>query len=339
MENLRIPKLLPEQILNAQLDLDKPKSLFTTSIQQMSLAMTHDRKVLSLIDFGKIKNLDVRLAAQTLIEDAPTKAIALMHAHWQAGDKNLYRVSPDFFKVFSTVSFKDIHTDALPTNLCGFCQLPEEMTDEQGDKFDGFYFFSGPGRFYLGGQQHWHKSILGITSDKVVVGDDTNILGFGWYDKTGNCNFAVMPFNGNETLQDIFSNSEFVIKDTFLTRKQKVILEDGFLPHLRVMTNLLIYLNSGNPDLREFRNTIKYQSPTSQTPVRKDKELTLLPITLVGFGYKKSPMYEKDFWEQPPYWGHRRYGPGRTLRRYMLIKGSIKQRKAGKVEAQAEVTQ
>lgn len=80
-----------------------------------------------------------------------------------------------------------------------------------------------------------------------------------------------------------------------------------------------LYIGSGNPDLRDFRNEIKYRSSTSQTPVKKDKSLSQSNIILVGFDWKK---HEDKSWYSQPYMARR--GKNKKL---TFNKGSIKKRK------------
>jgi len=329
---LRIEKTLPEKIAAAELKFDNVNTMLFDIIRTISESMIENGKPTSYINLRRFpKNPSINRLIHDFTNDGPARAMFTTHAHWLTGKKEIFNISPDFFDMFQKITLKDMLSDALPKDMCGYCSLPTWIDDGYGDRFNGFYFFSGPGKKFMGGNR-WAHLMHGKVNEDIRVDDDmTNILSFSWVDSGHNINFSTMPWNPEDLLKDVFAKTEFVHKERLSDVKVKgrrEELEDGFADHLRLMCNLLVYLNSGKPDLRPFRNQIKYQSPTSKTPVRADKVLSQSDITLVGFGYKKSPIYEKEFWIQPPYWAHRYYGPARTEKRYMLIKGSFKQRRS-----------
>lgn len=325
---MRIEKTLPELIRDAKCDLSSPRTILHDVVHTVSKCIINKDTQMpghffDLTDIRDKKMLDV---CEVMVSDFPFKSMTTNHAHWMTSGQKLFRISDDFFDIFSKVLLGNIQANALPDDLCGYCILPKKIEDQSGDSYDGFYFFSGPGEKYLGAKD-WTKMMNGLSEREIQ--NVTKVLNFAWLDNKGHLNYCTMPFNGDEILKDVFVNTKFVIRrpvsDEMMEIHQEV-QDDGFLPHIRVMCNLLIYLNSGNPDLRQYRNEIKYQSPTSQTPVKKDKVLSQSEFTLVGFGFKKNPLYSKEFFVQPPYWAHRLCGPGRTQKKYMLVKGSLKKR-------------
>jgi hypothetical protein len=329
---MRIEKTLPELIRDAKCDLSSAKTVLHDVVHTVSKSIINKQtqKPWHVFDLTEIKNETMLDICQTMITDFPFKAMATNHAHWMTSGQKLFKISDDFFDIFSKVSLGNIQANALPDDMCGYCILPRKIEDQSGDSYDGFYFYSGPGEKYLGAEgKDWTKMMNGL-SDREIQ-NVNRVLNLAWLDSKGHLNYCTMPFNGEELLKDVFVNTKFVLRrpvsDELMEIHQEM-QDDGFLPHIRIMCNLLIYLNSGNPDLRSYRNEIKYQSPTSQTPVKKDKSLSQMEFTLVGFGFKKNPLYSKEFFVQPPYWAHRLHGPGRTLKKYMLVKGSLKKRNA-----------
>lgn len=98
-----------------------------------------------------------------------------------------------------------------------------------------------------------------------------------------------------------------------------------------IIINLLVYIRSGRPDIREFKNHIRYNSVTKK-PHHPFADLTERNIKLVGFSWKKLPQYTTDSWYSRPHFGWRRCGINREDLVYTYIKGSHKSRKAGKEE-------
>lgn len=328
---MRIEKTLPELIDTAKVNLLSVDTALHVVIQTISRSMINPKTKMPwhTFDLTNVENPKLLSLCQSMLTDYPAKSMATNHAHWMTSGKKIYKISEEFFDVFSKVSLGSVQANALPEDLCGYCLLPKKVEDQRGDAFDGFYFYSGPGEKYLG-TSDWTRFMNGL-NDHQNADHGSKVLNFAWHDEKGFLNYCTMPFKGDEPLKDIFINTKFVVKRPISDEMMEIerhTQDDGFLPHIRIMCNLLIYLNSGNPDLRQYRNEIKYQSPTSQTPVKKDKSLSQSEFTLVGFGFKKSPLYNKEFFVQPPYWAHRLHGPGRTQKKYMLVKGSLKKRSA-----------
>lgn len=328
---MRIEKTLPELIMEAKCDLSNMKtaSVMYDVLQTVSKCIIDPKtkKPGSYFNFERIENPDLLSVCQGMTDDYAFKSMTINHAHWMTEEKKIFKISEEFFDIFSKVSLGNIQANALPDDLCGYCQLPKKIKDQSSDSYTGFYFFSGPGKKFTG-ESVWTHLLNGV--DEHLTNND-KVLNFAWLDDSGHINYCTMPFSGDELLKDVFANTKFTVRrpinEAYMQVEQK-IEDDGFHTHIRIMCNLLIYLNSGNPDIRSFRNEIKYQSPTSKTPVRKDKSLSQMEFTLVGFGFKKNPLYNKEFFVQPPYWAHRLHGPGRTLKKYMLVKGSLKRRNA-----------
>jgi hypothetical protein len=336
-----LPEIIEEQKYNTEKESDKREMICDRLTYVLSEAALENNKVTRLLNIDLVsrmfqKQKTYSKIVEEFLKDFSTKAFFIAHAHWKINGKKLFKISEDFFSVFKSVSLGGIQTDALPKNVCGYCELPSVLKDDQGDTINGFYFFVGRGYEYLGHESHenWRKNMKGMDANE---GD--NVLALAW--RCNNSDFfgyATQTFHGHESLKDIFKNSVYTERHKLGAGQYKQsVVDDGFKEHIRVMCNLLIYLNSGNPDLRSYRNTITYQSPTSQTPVRKDKALSQSEITIVGFGYKKNPIYTKEYYVQPPYWAHRWIGEGRTEKKYMLVKGSLKKRSGDLMQNEIEV--
>jgi len=85
--------------------------------------------------------------------------------------------------------------------------------------------------------------------------------------------------------------------------------------------NLLVYLNSGQPDIRSFRNDITCRGGTGSKPVNKDRDLSTLAINLVGYSWKKDRQIHKDAWYVEPFFRWQRYGVGNSLVKLITVQG------------------
>lgn len=107
-------------------------------------------------------------------------------------------------------------------------------------------------------------------------------------------------------------------------------------PVIDQVLNLLAYINSGNPDIREFQNTIRYRGKSTVHVRPEDEELSRGKIFLVGFNWLKNPVYAVDGWWSSGYMAWKMCGPGRTEPRLVTFKGSFKQRRKGREDVVTE---
>lgn len=94
-----------------------------------------------------------------------------------------------------------------------------------------------------------------------------------------------------------------------------------------ILLKMLVYLASGNPDLREFRNPIKYQSAGSTKPVRAHKDFSQLPYKVVGYNWLKERQTYVDAWGVEPFMRLQPVGPGRKEYKYVLVRAHTRQRR------------
>jgi hypothetical protein len=99
---------------------------------------------------------------------------------------------------------------------------------------------------------------------------------------------------------------------------------------VRFCFNLLLYIHSGDPDIREYRNQIKYQSNTSKTPVRAHKDLSQETIYLVGYNWKKPIIvnYDASNWEREGHFRWQHYGQNNSLIKLIWISPTVCMRKS-----------
>jgi hypothetical protein len=68
------------------------------------------------------------------------------------------------------------------------------------------------------------------------------------------------------------------------------------------ISNCLLYLNSGTPDLRPYKKPKIFNLTKSKKKLRKIQSLPSLPMTLVGFGWKKPILYSVSGTTVRPHW-------------------------------------
>lgn len=321
---MRIEKTFPEQVEKAS-----PEGGNRAVIQCIMRDVAHEMvRTGSYRQLTLGKNFDERLIipAMSLITDFSMMVLTLLHAHWLSHGRKTYQVCKGFFDIFKRLDLSKLTTDSLPSSMSGYVELPEDIKDKDGDAFRGFYFFVGPGKDLLKDDENWTSAFNDADG---TVNNDSRVIALSWLDDTHAIGRIFLPFNGGEVITDVFSSYKYeerALLHQGMYRKDSMV--DGLADDVRIMLNLLVYLESAKPDLRTFRNEIKYQSRTSRTPVRKDKSLSQEEIILVGFGYEKSNIYKKDIFMQPPYWATRHFGEGRSKSRRVLVMGSVKHRSA-----------
>jgi hypothetical protein len=93
---------------------------------------------------------------------------------------------------------------------------------------------------------------------------------------------------------------------------------------------MMVYIESGNPDMREHRNAIRYQTPTSTKPVRAHKEFAEHPFKIIGYNWKKDRQSFVDAWGVEPFIRMQPVGPGRKEYKAVLVREHIRQRRKTK---------
>jgi hypothetical protein len=218
--------------------------------------------------------------------------ISIVNTHLVLNGPNYY-IQKDFFDDFRRVSLEKLQFRHLPKENIGFVQLPYAVTDSEGIKFDHFWFYCGPTK--PGVEQPIDRSVLclgGINLDGVPF----------------SCVLTWPPDDNTEVLP------------WFASAPSTYQAQEGF----RLFINLLAYLNSGQPDLRQFRNDIRYRSPNSTKPIRADSELSRSDIILIGFNYLKEKVLREGTWQSRAHLGWRWCGPGRKDLRLSMISSSTK---------------
>jgi len=319
---------------------NKLKNLYALILKYINRGKLGEKKIPRWIEEEKERAIINRMVIQ-----APTwisLSIAAPYYRIPKLSRQVYVVSKDFFDVFKRVDLRGVQYRHLPKGICGYVELPYGVSDGTGkrDMFNGFFFLTGSAADI--GNDHFRAT---QEKDYPVSGD---VVGFAWFDPSfealsfhwtpipvdetisiaeGNKDINTISFDGEkvgiEDLEDILACRS--MEDALVMKPE--IYQTGvstYPEHIAMMYNLLCYLGTGNPDLREFKNPIRYRSPTSETPIKKDKDLSLSKIIEVGFGFKKPDEHHVESWYSRPYVCWKRVGEGRSRLELISVKGSVK---------------
>lgn len=286
---MRVPKFHPEVLFDAIGKL-VPRSVLAETVKSIV-----DK---SFVPDPKLQPILIQLLKS---DEIFTNVVTTIAQHVERG--HIYLVSKDFFDVFKETGLANVQFKHLPQDQAGYVELPYPIIDSDGDTLSGFYFAN---RLHPGYRR----------------------LTVGWENDCGACGAFHFAVEDNESGMDLIMEEKFNAsgKEVHFTmpgfgpREEK----SSYKPHMAVMINLLVYLASGQPDLRQFRNEIRTRTPTSTKPVRADSELSRSDITLVGFGYKKEAVRECEGWYSKPHMAWRRCGPNFSQLKWTFISGSEK---------------
>jgi len=251
-------------------------------------------------------------------------------------DRNVYIFEGRFFEQFSKVSVKNLTTDHLPQKGSGCIVLPRSITVKNHRlKIDEVIFSVGNNEF--------RRSCLMAPIDNDII-TPNNPSYNGIKDLIKECGTATVSFAGIDTKEgSVGTCGIFPIGNNSPIKVDKsTIGEYGIRKGTKdssafeLVTNLMAYINSGKPDIREFRNTIRYRGKSTVHVRPEDEELSRGKVFLVGFNWLKNPVYAIDGWWSSGFMAWRMCGPGRTEPRLVYFKGSFKQRRKGREDVVTE---
>ena len=210
------------------------------------------------------------------------------------GGKN-YVIDREFFKYFRRINLEKVQIIHLPKNISGYVKLPEPLFDVDGEKIIEFFFVI----------DHESQINLGNTHIHPFKDSSADCLLLGWLTDTRSMGYAnyPLPKDTNVFLKDYFKTVPY--RERSPEHGTRITDGDGFANHIATMLNILAYINSGDPDLRLFRNTFRYRGNSTTKVIRADKGLATQDINLIGFNWKKSPLYVTEGWYASPYWATR----------------------------------
>jgi hypothetical protein len=246
-----------------------------------------------------------------------------------------YVFAKEFFEDLLTVDVTRLAYSMFPIGFSGVFRFPRPIQDEEGDSFQEVCVT------VLEATEL--EDLLGLIvekdygpSGKGLVSVERCLL-FSW-PVIGKRSFGGLFLAAPDNLRLVDSLSrgwDRVEEGVMVDRKYNVNDHGGYV---RTILTAMVYVLSGQPDLREHRNVIKKQSPTSQTPVKADKSLSPLPIKLVGYNWKKLPSYGTGVWNVRPFLRFQPCGPGRSEVKLILVREHERRRDSSLVERSKKKT-
>lgn len=242
-----------------------------------------------------------------------------------------YVMSKDFFDDLSEVDISRVNFAFLPEKVRGLIKFPMKLKDDDGCEFDEVFFAIDE-----------LKNVFTVVPEKLRYGNQEvkisdKFLGFAWHTPNKGHKgldpahlLIPIPEDKSVKIRDAFTSMKIrnhVVSPETLASKSFSRMGDHYHDHNRLMLTALVYILSGQPDLRDFQNPIRYQSPTSQTPVKSDKGLSRVKINLVGYNWKKLPRYNQAVWNVRPYPRMQPYGPGRSQLKLILVREHQRKRR------------
>lgn len=193
--------------------------------------------------------------------------------------RKVYMIHKNFYKTFTKLGI-DYSFAHLPMNQTGFVVMPTPL--EYPSPIEGKVHFDSFTYSICHENSFCFKNILQKFKDKYGYETSDGVLAISFINENLSMVSIVVPLPKDSNLK---------IKDLFIQHLPKG--QDQFLK----VASLLCYINTGNPDLSDFRNPIRYQSPTNKTPIKEDRHLSPANIVRIGFGWKKDRDWHIDQWD------------------------------------------
>ena len=346
-EKTQYPKFLPELIrdyvLTPNFYADCMKEMLAkTMTGTMFLKPLKNTKMLGLskviLEFLNnkkilIKNRDFEEIFAGFVKGQGIIPLSVIAPYLKQKDSKIYTLQKSFFEKFKKVNFKMIQYKHLPKEAMGFVQFPEPIKDRFSKKnYTSFFYFCG----HL---ENIHNEHFIMQQERTydINEDSINVLAVAFFDEEYELYFEwrYFPLDLNMTVEESFKNiTRSEVTDNGI---KTTIIPEGYDDNLAIMVNTIAYLHSGDPDIRTIKNRIRYQSPTSQTPIKADKHLSLSNIIEVGFNYKKDRLQYTDEWHSMAHMGWRRCGTLKSQIKLVLVKGSTKSWKKKEQKANQEI--
>jgi len=337
---MRFDKFTPERMMEYRKHLEEAslKSRYSDVVMYSSgLCVDYFLNSKTCEDRNKflsgITDYEKLVIAGMLKDEAASTSAIIMTSYWKNPHRKIWVYQEGFFDELLKVNVDNIQFRHLPKNLGGFVQLPKRVPDHYGGYFDSFFFWCGNKDIvnvgqnevnYINGDRYEksYRKFGGVSNDMVCISYCSS-------DNTTNYVNYPIPIDETASVRECWENDA---THTYKTIDQKTILTDSKYKNISMWMNMLAYLASGDPDLRSYRNTIRYRGNSKTKAIRADSCLSTEEITLVGWNWKKDKSYSDEEWWSRPHLGWRRCGEGRTQLKLTWVKGSIKKWKKKEVE-------
>jgi hypothetical protein len=220
----------------------------------------------------------------------------------------------DFFKILMKTKIMDFTWNLLPEEFLGVLRFPSPILDQEGDPISDVAVAIMPRDKAEQARGARYSDITdGIGSKVFWCWFEYNNDHLGFFDQ-------LIPDDGQLKITDTWSRRFYDSRSVHTTPTIRTDDIEKERPHLFEILKAIVYINSGDPDLREFRNKIRFQSKDSKTPVKDHKPYSLVDYQVVGYNWMKDREHNVDSWGVEPFLRRQRIGPGRTGWKYVMVK-------------------
>ena len=294
---MRIKKLLPEQLLETIYG-EMPKISSNIIDAFKFVVWAESRKINSTNEI--LHHLERQYGpryvqpVKALISDfVANEVLTVCSACMVEDNLSNYVVAEKFYSEFKHLSLDGLRFTDLPDDFIGYIDLKDNEIE-------------GASKFFI-----W----IGSYEEYPVETDIQHSL----EDHTDIC------INIGGLGKNTCFATKFIIPETPLTIKELFDAENTGSGPLIELVKLMIYIETGQPDIREFKNEIRYRGQ-GKKPVKKDRDLATGTINLVGFGWKKPVIYGLDSWPVKGFFRSQRHGPGNSLLKIIYIDEQVRSR-------------
>lgn len=280
-----------------------------------------DRAVYNLyvnrfMQMGADSNSAQNLAHNYLSDITFLETAHVINAVLKNAKPNYYIVAKSFFSNFKKVKLDKLQFKHLPTDLSGYIRLPEPITDDDGTKYYHIYFYIGnalkfsPAKNFRGsiGQEVITDTIFEVALLEGETREEMKACrSFGFR----------FPIDGEIQLKYLFAKGKTINADTYTYSSGDLnpnVSEENLKEHpeyFKAVINLILYIYSGKPDIRDYQNTTKLPGK-KRKPLRHSEVYSTLDLKLIGFSWKKEVIvkYSKESWHRSGHFKWQRHGVG-----------------------------
>lgn len=236
----------------------------------------------------------------------------------------------EFWPVLRKTKISNISWGMLPSSFTASFRWPEPVFDAEGDPISEMMVLIQPREVI--------EKIRGRPYTD-MDGSGSRILQAWWQCASGGCGFLcqLIPDTNDKIIPDTWNpvgNYRPYVRQPFMLPFQT--LKDFHQePHVLDMLKSLIYVASGDPDLRSERNRIPYKHNSKQ-PVRAYREYSTQEYQLVGWNWMKKLQerrYTKEGWLVEPFARYQPYGPrDNPSYKWIIVEGHERHRRKGLAE-------
>jgi hypothetical protein len=214
------------------------------------------------------------------------------------GNVPAFIFNADFFRLLQRVDISEITWGDLPDRFLGVIRFPYPVEDEDGDLVSEIMIGILPTSEYT--------ALCGVRAVASANDGDRVVLA-AWLthdEKIGMFQQFSMADSSLKVV-DYWENSVESL-DQLLEKMSGKRIDGSSKGVASLLSNIalrcLIYITSGTPDLREFRNELRYQSLKTKRLVKSHQSLSEVLIYRVGWGWLKAADYTAEAWDVRPFY-------------------------------------